>query len=138
MKLQNSVITLGLVLTVFFSLAFRCGTPSGTSSEALTESDVKQLITRREKMLATGVGTSPNSADVTFESIKFGTTRTANKQDEFDGVPEGETVYPVRTKYTAHRQWGSGSTEDRETYYDWDFFKNNYGEWDAIGKGPAR
>jgi hypothetical protein len=135
MKLQNSVITMGLVFTVFFSLALKCGTPSGGD---LTESDVKQLITRREKMLATGVGTSPNSADVTFESIKFGTTRTANKQDEIDGVPEDETVYPVRTKYTAHRQWGDGTSEDRETYYDWDFFKNSYGEWDAIGKGPAR
>jgi hypothetical protein len=126
MKLRNSVISLGLVFTVFFSFAFKCGTDGGSSnSGTLTDADVKQLITRREKSLATGVGTSPSSADVTFESIKF-------------GVPEGETVYPVRTKYTAHRRWGGGATEDRETNYDWDFFKNSYGEWDALGKGPAR
>jgi hypothetical protein len=150
MNTQNAFFNLSLVFVLLFVLAFKCGNDSEPSakptpdnkiqkdSDQLTETMVEQVVTQREERLATGAGGSPDSVTVTFERIDFGTTRTATKQDEFDGVPNGETVYPARVKYTPHRRWENGTKEDPEINYNYDFFVNKYGQWDALGRGPVK
>jgi len=147
MTTQTAFINFSLILVLLLTLAFKCGNNSSdenpgnephTNTGALTEATVKQFITGREERAATGAGGSPDSVTVTFESINFGTTRTATVQDQYDGVPKGETVYPMRVKYTPHRRWINGTKEDPEIYYSYDFYLNKYGEWDALSKGPVR
>ncbi len=149
MQIQNALINLSLVLVLIFTLAFKCGNDSDDNptppdnkrqinSGELTETIVKQIVTQREEMLATGAGGSPDSVTVTFENIDFGTSRIANKQDEFNGIPNGETVYPARVRYTAHRQRRNGTTEDQEVYYSYDFYVSKYGKWAVLANGPAR
>ncbi len=140
MKTQNAILNLILIFALLSTLAFKCG--DNTSNDGnfgqLTETIVKQVVTKREERLATGAGGSPDSVTVTFENIDFGTTRIANKKDEFEGIPNGETVYPVGVRYTPHRQWRNGTTEDTEIYYSYDFYLNKYGEWAVLANGPAR
>ena len=148
MKIQNALINLSLLVVLLFTPAFKCGENTGDDLPAdngqsvnwgqLTETIVKQVVTQREERLATGDGGSPDSVTVTFESIIFGTIRTANKQDELDGVPKGQTVYPAKVRYIPHRRWENGTKEDPEINYSYDFFVNKYGQWDSLGRGPAR
>ena len=128
---------LGLSFALCFGLAFAHeGGAAHAPAAAPTEEVVRQYVTRRQEKL-TKSSTGPKSVTVTFESIRFGTSRKANARDEFDGIPKGETVYPVRVKYTAVYHWGSGD-EEKQIHYDYEFYKDNYGEWAALGLGPVR
>lgn len=114
------------------------GTPATAQATAApTEADVKAVIERRVRSLATGSGTSHKSVDITFQAVEFGQPRALNEQDRIDGV-RGETVYPVRARYSEHRTWGNGETQDLETYYEYDFYRDDFGAWDYVGKGPVR
>ncbi len=124
------------------------GTPAPGASQAagqptapkaagkLTEEDVKKFVTRKEQNLATGVGSSHKSVTVDFQEIQFGATRAPNERDKFDGI-RSDTVYPVRVKFTSHRTWGNGETEDKVINYNYDFYTNDFSEWDALLQGPA-
>ena len=107
--------------------------PAGSPSEA----DVKAVIERRVQSLATGVGSSHKSVAVTFEAVEFGQPRPLNEQDKIDGL-RGDTAYPVRARYSELRTWGNGETETVNTYYAYDFYRDEFGGWDFSGKGPVR
>ena len=146
MKQHSLLVSLGLVVLLCLGLGFTqerasagrtVSTGSGTTSATdLTEAVVKQIVTKRENNL-TKYSTGPKSITVTFESIQFGRTRAANKQDEFNGIPLGETVHPVRVKYTSVRHY-SNTDEEKNIHYDYDFYKDSFGEWAALGVGPVR
>lgn len=107
--------------------------PAGGPSEA----DVKAVIERRVQSLATGVGSSHASVAVTFDAVEFGQPRPLNEQDRIDGL-RGDTAYPVRARYSELRTWGNGQTETVNTYYAYDFYRDEFGGWDYSGKGPVR
>ena len=143
--IQNWAVSLqllGIVCVLLFNTAFGCGgndsnlvtdlPASTTNAEALTEEIVKEIIT--EKVIRTN---KDFETEITFESVRIGKTRTANKVDENNGVPAGETVYPVRVKYTVVIQTSTGP-QTTNHHYDWDFFKNNFGEWASSGRGPVQ
>ncbi len=134
MKLQSGLVSLSLVFVVCFGLAFKFDGKNNVSASpgTLTEEIVKTFVTAKNKKVP-----PDNIVSITFESIQFGKTRTANKADEYEGIPAGETVNPVRVKYSVRRHWSTGD-DDKQVYYDYSFYKNNYGEWDALGNGPVR
>ena len=107
-------------------------------SGPLTETIVKQVVTRIQERAITGVSWKPDSLTIDFEIISFGTTRKANLQDEFGGIPKGETVYPVRVKHTIHNHFKNGSKEDLEEDWIFEFFKNKFGEWEGYYAGDAK
>ncbi len=137
-----SLQLLGIVFVLLFNTAFVCGgnesnlvtdlPASTTNSETLTEVIVKEIITA--KVIRTN---KDFETEITFESVRIGKTRTANKADENQGIPAGETVYPVRVKYTVVLQTSTGP-QTTNHHYDWDFFKDSFGEWASLGKGPVR
>lgn len=116
---------------------------SGRSDEkqaakaGLTTTVVKEFVTRKEKALATGVGSAHKSVTLTFQNPRFGASRAVTKRDKLNGI-KGTTVYPVRVRYTSHRVWGNGETEDKEIHFEYEFFKDAFGEWDAYGVGPVQ
>ena len=115
------------------------GAPGGAATAAggaLTEDAVKQFVTRKEQNLATGVGSSHKSVAVDFSEVRIGATRAPNEQDKIDGI-RGDTVYPVRVKYTSNRTWGNGETEAKVIHYGYDFYRDEFGEWNAVGRGPV-
>jgi hypothetical protein len=139
-----SLQSLGIVFVLLLSTAFVCSNGSEstsgensivstTNSAALTEAIVKEIITTKEKR----VNDEVLKPEVTFESVRIGKTRKANKADEYEGIPAGETVYPVRVKYNVTLQYSTGP-ETKNHHYDWDFFKDEHGEWATLGKGPVR
>ncbi len=146
MKHPSLLVSLGLVFVLCFGLAFTHKRVSSgntvstglrtTSPADLTEEIVKQIVTKRENNL-TKYSTGPKSVTVTFESVRFGKTRGANRQDEIDGIPPGETVHPVRVKYTSMYHY-SNTDEEKNIHYDYNFYKDSYGEWAALGVGPVR
>jgi len=108
-----------------------------TAKAGLTSEAVKAYITRKEKMLATGIGSSHKSVTLTFESIRFGKTRPATLRDRTVNGIEGPTVYPVRAKYVSNRVWGNGEKEAVKVHYDYEFYKDSYGEWNSYMVGPV-
>jgi hypothetical protein len=150
---------LALVFVLLFGAAFSCGqngsSGRGQSSQStatdddeesssgrLTEEVVKRFVTRKAQALVTGTEVSPKSVDITFESIQFGTPRTANLNDEFEGVPKDATVYPVKVRYTKTNHYNAagayepGKDIEEKYYYAYDFYERD-GEWDALSKGPV-
>jgi hypothetical protein len=142
---------------MLFGMAFACGNDNGdtnppkpsintsdkilpessTKSVDLTEDFVKQFLTERENNAVNGGLTSPASKTITFESIKFGQVRQANKKDEYEGIPAGATIYPVRAKYTVVNHYNDSDVEN-EVHYDYEFYKDSFGEWTTLGLGPVR
>ncbi|HEX8464887.1 MAG TPA: hypothetical protein VF627_09755 [Abditibacterium sp.] len=112
--------------------------PQKPKSQGLTAADVKAHVTKQEKRIATGVGGQHKTATVIFESIRLGKTRKTNERDRLINGVDGPMIYPARVKYTSHRTWGNGETEDKKIHYDYEFYKNSYGEWDAVLMGPVR
>ena len=110
--------------------------PAGGGA-ALDADAVKQFITRQEERLATGVGSSHQSVKVEFVDVRLGEPRKPNEQDKIDGV-RGDTVYPVRAKYKSLRRWGNGDTAEKEIHYGYDFYRDEFGEWNAVLRGPVR
>lgn len=105
---------------------------------APTDDDVRALITRREEASATGVGSMHGSVALAFDEVRFGTPRAADERDRVVNGITGATVYPVRVRYTSHRTWGNGETEARPIHYDYEFFRDAQGGWDAYLVGPVR
>jgi hypothetical protein len=103
----------------------------------LTSEIVKAYITRKEKMLATNIGSSHKSVTLSFESVLFGKTRKTTQRDRITNGIEGPTVYPVRVKYVSHRVWGNGEKEAVKVHYDYEFYKDSYGKWDSYMVGPV-
>ena len=138
MKKHPLLVSLGLVFVMCFGLAFKCSDNnrgSGTDARDLTEDIVKQIITRRENNV-TKSSMGPKSVTVTFESIQFGKPRKANEQDKIDGIPT-DMVYPVRAKYTTVHHY-SNENQEKNNHYDYEFYKDSYDEWAALGVGPVR
>jgi hypothetical protein len=104
----------------------------------ITSTAVKAFITRKEKMLATGIGSTHKSVVVTFESVRLGASRKANLRDRTVNGITGPIIYPARVKYTSLRTWGNGETESVPIHYDYEFYKDAYGSWDAYMVGPVR
>jgi hypothetical protein len=144
MNTQNALINLSLIFVLLLTLAFKCGnnnpnrsanpTPTPkihTNSGSLTEEIVKQVITEIEERVITGSESAPDSVAINFKSISFGTTRTANTADEFSGIPTGASVYPVKIRYTAQRQFSNGINPPETLERDWgyDFYLNKQGNW---------
>jgi hypothetical protein len=128
-SLLNSSLSLGFVLCV----GLGCGLGEKTSrpnSAGPTEADVKQFITRKEEASATGHGGQAGSVTLTFQNIRFGASREADRRDRLVNGITGSTVYPVRVKYTAHRTWPGGS-QDQTIHRDYEFFQDQNGEWDS-------
>ena len=103
----------------------------------LTEAVVKEFVSRQESRNATGVGSAPKSASVTFASVRFGAKRAADRRDRLVNGITGPTVHPARVNYTVLRTWGNGETESKTINYDYEFYKDEYGEWKAYMVGPA-
>jgi hypothetical protein len=82
------------------------------------------------------VGSAHQSVKVEFDEVHFGETRKPNEQDKIDGV-RGDTVYPVRAKYKSLRRWGNGETEEKVIHYNYDFYRDEFGDWNAILRGPV-
>lgn len=101
-----------------------------------TEEEAKELITRRVQSSATGIGSQPSAVDLTFQSVEIAPARPVNQQDKMDGM-RGDNSWLVRAKFTELRRWGSGSTETRETHYNYDFYRDDFGKWDYMGRGPV-
>lgn len=133
----RSTLGLGFVLCVGLACGWTSETTSVANVAAPTEADVKQFITRKEEALATDVGSAHKSVTLTFESIRFGTPRKANAGDRVDKLITGSTVYPARVKYTSHRTWGNGDTEDKKIHYAYEFYQDEYKEWNAYLAGPV-
>ena len=108
------------------------------SSPSLSEEDVREFISTKEKSLATGVGSSHTASQVEFVDIRFGNRRQTNERDRVVNGITGDTVHPVRVKYVSHRTWDDGSSEDKEIHYDYEFYQDEYGEWGAYLVGPVR
>jgi len=132
--------TIGMFLTLMLSLNFVVGINSASAAAynvaALTEAIAKTVITKQENNV-TKYSTGPKSVTVTYEIVRLGKTRKANKADEYEGIPAGATVYPVRAKYTVVQHYGSGD-KTTEKHYDYDFYENNFGGWETLGRGPVR
>jgi hypothetical protein len=132
------------ILLLAFTLTAGCDTqdspatpPSAQppASTALTEDAIKRFITRKEENLATGVGSAHKSVALDFLEIRLGDPRKPNEQDKIDGV-RGDTVHPVRAKYKSTRKWGNGDTDEKTIHYNYDFYKDEFGDWNAILRGP--
>ena len=107
--------------------------PKKTSSNsALTQAVVEEIITGRQKKLYANL-----EPTVTFESVRIGKTRKANKADEYEGIPAGATVYPVRVKYSVVYRYSDGDKTENH-HYDYLFFKDSFDEWATLGLGPVR
>lgn len=141
---QSLLISLSLIFVLCFGVAFAyesdtTGTNTAslsTNLAALTEDIIKQIITKQENNL-TKYSTGPKSVTVTFESIKIGKARKANKADEYEGIPPGATIYPVRAKYTAVHHYNDGDQE-KKYHYDYYFYQDSFDEWATLGLGPVR
>jgi hypothetical protein len=128
------IISLALALVV--SLAGLAGCKGG-QGEAPSEDDVKRYITRKEEALATGVGSSHSSVTVNFESVRFGQSREATEKDKVVNGITGSTVFPVQAKYSSLRRWGNGETETVNIHYSYEFYRDEFGEWNAYYVGPV-
>ena len=113
------------------------GDGAAAADAGLTEDAVKQFVTRKEEKLATGVGSAHKSVKVEFVEVRLGAARAPNEQDKIDGV-RGDRVYPARAKYKSIRTWGNGETEEKVIHYAYDFYRDEYGEWDAVLRGPVK
>jgi len=133
----RAAFTLLLPLAATFGCDGQASAGDGPTAGALTEDAVKQFVTRKEEALATGVGSAHKSVKVEFVEVRLGATRRPNEQDKIDGI-RGDTVYPARAKYKSVRTWGNGETEEKLIHYAYDFYRDEYGEWDAVGLGPVR
>ena len=102
-----------------------------------SEDDIKAVIQRRVESRATGVSSSQKSVAVISDSIAFGEPRLLNEQDKIDGL-RGDTVYPVRAKYSELRTWGNGETETVSTHYAYDFYRDEFGALNFNAKGPVQ
>ena len=105
---------------------------------APSEQDVKDLITRREKSSATGVGAVHSGVELAFDEVRFGEPRAANERDRLVNGITGPTVYPVRVRYTSNRTWGNGQTEAKPIHYDYEFYRDEMGDWDVYLVAPVR
>lgn len=129
----------GMILTLVLGLNFVGINPASASAysiAALTEAIAKTVITKQENNV-TKYSTGPKSVTVIYESIRLGKTRKANKADEYEGIPAGANVYPVRAKYTVTQHYSSGD-KTTEKHYDYDFYENSFGDWATLGRGPVR
>jgi hypothetical protein len=125
---------IGLTLVALFLAACQ----QGARSTPPTEDEVKAYITRKAQALATGVGSAHSSTTVTFESVRFGESRSTTERDRLVNGITGPTVFPVRVKYSELRRWGNGDTQTVQTHYDYEFYVDEFGEWNTYGVGPVR
>ena len=117
------------------SLVVLAGCGGGKSP---TDDDVKTYVTRKENLLAGGSLTSPKTVSVTFDEIQIGKSRAADQRDRLVNGAKADTMFPVRVRYTSHRTWGNGQTEDVTIHYSYDFYVDEFGAWTAIHNGPVR
>lgn len=144
---KRGVLSLTVLATVAGAQAQPASVTSGVPSTEMTiaqavaggpsEADVKDFIQRAETRSATGVGSQHKSAVCTFSAVRFGASRPTNAYDRGTNGITGPTVYPVRVTYTSLRTWGNGETETKPIKYDYEFYKDQYGEWAAYRVGPA-
>ena len=137
MKIRSSCVGLSFVFLIALGIAFKGGSVAAAPPDVLTETIVKEVVTRQANHVVDGTISAPKSITVTFESVKIGTPRKASKADEFNGIPPKATIYPVRVKYTVVYHY-SRSDETNSYYYDYVFFKDSFNEWKALGLGPVR
>ena len=102
-----------------------------------SEDHIKAVIQRRVESRATGVSSSQKSVAVISDLIAFGEPRLLNEQDKIDGL-RGDTVYPVRAKYSELRTWCNGETETVSTHYAYDFYRDEFGALNFNAKGPVQ
>ena len=123
----------GLSLVALFLAACQ----QGAGSKPPTEDEVKAYITRKAQALATGVGSAHSSTTVTFESVRFGESRSTTERDRIVNGITGPMVFPVRVKYSELRRWGNGDTQTVQIHYDHEFYVDEFGEWNTYGVGPV-
>jgi hypothetical protein len=135
--MKASVVgAVGVALVLVVSAVGLVGCKSG-QGEAPSEDAVKRYITRKEEALATGVGSSHASVTVTFESVRMGESRAATEKDRVVNGITGSTVFPVRAKYASLRRWGNGETQTVNIHYSYEFYRDEFGEWNAYYVGPV-
>lgn len=145
MRKKSLLVMLSVTFSLFFfgfvsqsqSVEKKSATEQQAAKAGLNTPAVKAHITKKEKSLATGIGSAHQSVSVTFESIRFGKARKTTPKDRVVNGIEGPMVYPVRVKYTSHRRWGNGETETKNIHYDYEFYKDSYGEWNTYMVGPV-
>jgi len=125
------------ILVLGLGVAFSAAHNVAAASDVLTEANVKEVVTRQANHVVDGSISAPKSITVTFESVRIGSTRKANKADEYEGIPPKATIYPVRVKYTAIYHY-SRSDETNHYYYDYLFFRDSFNDWKTLGLGPVR
>lgn len=131
------MLSLFKVLFAIFSVALFVSN-AGAGTAGPTDADIKSHISKKEEALATGVGSSHKSATLTFESIKVGKARKATDRDRLVNGITGPVVYPVRVRYTSNRLWGNGSKESKTIFYEYEFFKDSFDEWNSYMVGPVK
>lgn len=126
MKLQSSLITLGLVFVMLFGMAFQCGNngSSGTSSSgAPTEQEVKQAIEKFTREFHD----SYNGSKARVSSWDSPIQILAGRKDYVNTDSGGDhMMYPVKVDYTVSVE-GKGAT--KYTGGALGFHKNAFGEW---------
>lgn len=139
-----------LAVCLSLSIALACGIALGVGStharagkpttlataDDPTEEIVKRHIIKGEEKL-TKYSSGPKSVTVTFEGVRFGQARTATRSDEDNGVPRGGTVHPVRVRYTSVHHY-SNTDEEHKYHNEYDFYRDSFGEWAALGRGPVK
>jgi hypothetical protein len=79
--------------------------------------------------------TSTPKATVTINSVKIGSTDTANEQDVIDGIPRGAAVTAALIDFTV-RSYYSDSIEAVRRTREASIFRDKFGAWDVKTGSP--
>jgi hypothetical protein len=99
---------------------------------APTAAEIDQVMHGRWDRQAT---TSTPKATVTINSVKVGSTNTANQQDVIDGIPPGAAVTAALIDFTV-RSYYSDSIEVVRRMREASIYRDKFGAWDVKTGSP--
>ena len=99
---------------------------------APTAAEIDQVMHSRWDRQAT---TSTPKAMVTINSVKIGSTNTANKQDVIDGIPPGAAVTAALIDFTV-RSYYNDSVEAVRRMREASIYIDKFGVWDMKTGSP--
>ena len=123
--------TLSHWLAVLLLAVMMCACGSGGTQP--TREDVERSL--RASWEKSGDNFSPR-ATVAFNEIKFGSTHTANEQNEIDGIPPGGAVTAALVDFTVRTYYNDKTLAVRRKR-EAAVYLDKFGEW-AVMTGQVR